>query len=152
MYLPLTETLMLLQDQGDLSPNCSFAISTSVLWTTTYLASVWSLLSHVLCLTWHSRATEIDKICNRVLPQFPSHSWAFARSLSKPVITLSFLWATALFWHEGKDQKFLRKDATLSPCHLLSLCSLHALLRQDAVLISCLCISQLKNLSPAPTN
>lgn len=148
----LSQTLMLLQDQGHASPNCSFAIFTSVLWITTYLASIWSLLSRVLCFTWHSRDIEIIKICNRLLPYFSSHSWTLAWSLSKPVITLSFLWATAYSGMREKSQRFLSKDVTFSPHHLLSLCCLHALLRQGAVLISYLCVSQLKNLSSTPTN
>lgn len=61
------------------------------------LAFIWSLLNHGLCHTRHRRATEINKICNGLLPYFLSLSWALAWSLSKPVKTLSFLWATALF-------------------------------------------------------
>lgn len=39
-----------------------------------YLLGLHLKPAHVLCLTCHGRATEINEICNRLLSYFPSHS------------------------------------------------------------------------------
>lgn len=135
------------------SQNYNFAMSTFPPWATTYFAFVLSLLSLVLCLTQHTRVTEVKEIYNRFLPQFPHNFWVFAWGLSKPCDNplLPFCCDLILAW--GKISEIPQ-----SRCDILFpvISFLHSVSKPSSemavYLISCPCVSQLKKSLLPPTN
>lgn len=104
------------------------------------------LLSLVLCLTQHTGLIEINRICNRLLPEFHHNSWALARGLSKPSDNpfLSFCCHLILAW--GKIPEFPQSRFDILFPVISFLHSAFKLSPERAVyLISWRCVSQLKN-------